>query len=88
MRKKEGVGTDSFVLFERLFLMLLDVKLFVTGQVKALKVTFFLIHFLFLKICDEKENCHAGEGVRKVTKKCHILLNGLSRTIFHLLIQI
>jgi hypothetical protein len=36
-----------FLLFEMLFLMLSDVKLFVTGQDKASKDYFFLIHVEF-----------------------------------------
>jgi hypothetical protein len=36
-----------FLPFEMLFLRLLDVKLFVTGQDKASKDSFFLIHLIF-----------------------------------------
>jgi hypothetical protein len=61
-----------------MFLMLLEVKLFVTMQDKASKETFFLVHIIFqsnlvTKIQSSKiEKCHTGEGgggIRKEPKE-------------------
>jgi hypothetical protein len=53
----DKVSQGLFLLFEKLFLMLWDVKIFATGQDNASKDTFFLIYLLFqsnlgLKIAD------------------------------------
>jgi hypothetical protein len=69
-----------FLLFETLFLMHLEGKLFDTKQDNASKDTFFLIHFNILKkfrpksVIKKLKNVTWGGGeVRKVPKKCHVL---------------
>jgi hypothetical protein len=69
------VSQKLFLLFETLFLMLLEVKLFVKKPDKAFKDTFFLIHLvlqgnLFLKISHQKlKNVTRGRGSQKKAKK-------------------
>jgi hypothetical protein len=54
--------------------MLLKAKLFVIGQDKASKDTFFPIHFIFQSIFKLKnqllkiEQCHTERGIKKVKK--------------------
>ncbi len=70
-----------FLLFETLFLMLLEGKLFVTKQDKASIVTLFWINSIFqinlgLKISHQKlKNVtpRGRGGGRKSAKKCHVL---------------
>jgi hypothetical protein len=68
------MSDSHFLLFEMLFLMLLDVKLLVTGQDKASKDTFFLINLIIQsnfglkKVIENRKMSHGGGGVRKVTK--------------------
>jgi hypothetical protein len=66
----EGRGStkchkDFFLLFETLFLLLLDVKLFVKKQDKASKDTFFLIDLLFHSNLDLK---FSHQKLKNVTK--------------------
>ncbi len=66
------------LLSEMLFLMLWEVKLFVTGQDKASKDTCFLIHLIFQRNLGLKvEKFHTGEGeVRKAVISVTYYLNG------------
>ncbi len=54
-----------------LFLMLLDVKVFVTGQDKASKHTFFLINLIIQsnfglkKVIENRKMSHGGGGSEK-----------------------
>ncbi len=70
--------THTFLLlFEKLFLMLLDGKLYVTKQEKASKDPFFHIHLIFqsnlgLKISHQNFKT-SQRGVGKVPQKRHVL---------------
>jgi hypothetical protein len=78
--------------FKTLLLMLLEGKLCVTKQEKALKDTFILIHLIFQSDLSQKishlnlTNVTEGGGViRKELKKCHVLfewpLTAVNRTL-------
>jgi hypothetical protein len=72
-----GFNKESQLLFETLFLMLLEGKLFDTKQDKASKDTYFLIHLIFQSNLGLKnrsfeiEKCHTGvvgsENCQKVS---------------------
>ncbi len=62
----DKVSHILFLLFEILFLMILEGELFVTKQHKASKDTFFLIHLVFQSNSGLKINFHLSK-----IKKCH-----------------
>ncbi len=64
----DEMSHSHFLLFEMLFLMLLDVKLFGTGQYKASKDTYFLITLIIQsnlglkKALENRKMSHGGGG--------------------------